>query len=194
MSDAVLHLVAGPNGAGRTTLVRHVIAPVAHLPFVNADELAARHWPGAELEHGHDASELARRAREQLLDHRRSFITATVFSHPSKLDLVRDARSNGYRVTLHVVVIPEELAVARVRERVRNSGHDVPEEKVRARFHRLWPLVAEAISIADESYVYDNSSARNPHRLIAAFLAGRVSGGATWPRWSPTDLQELSTR
>ena len=194
MSDAVVHLLAGPNGAGKTTLVRHVIAPVTHLPFVNADELAALHWPGSELEHGHEASQLARHVREQMLANRKSFITETVFSHPSKLQLVRDARSSGFRVTLYVVMIPEELAVARVRERVRNNGHDVPEEKVRERFRRLWPLVAEAIAIADESFVYDNTSAGKPHRLIATFLSGRISGKADWPAWTPAPLQALTTR
>jgi predicted ABC-type ATPase len=192
VSDAVVHLLAGPNGAGKTTLVRHVIAPVTHLPFVNADELAALHWPGSELEHGHEASQLARHVREQMLANRKSFITETVFSHPSKLQLVRDARSSGFRVTLHVVMIPEELAVARVRERVRNNGHDVPEEKVRERFRRLWPLVAEAIAIADESFVYDNTSAGKPHRLIATFLTGRISGKADWPAWAPQALQALT--
>lgn len=192
MSDTVLHLVVGPNGAGKTTLVRHVIAPVTHLPFVNADELAARHWPGSELEHGHEASRLARRAREQLLSNRRSFIAETVFSHPSKLDLVREARSSGYRLTLHVVVIPEVLAVARVRERVLNSGHDVPEEKVRARFHRLWPLVVEAIGIADECFVYDNSSAKNAHRVMATFMMGRLIGSANWAAWTPAQLRALT--
>ena len=192
MTDAVLHLIAGPNGAGRTTLVREVIAPVTHLPFVNADELAALHWPGSELEHGHEASRLARHARELLLASERSFIAETVFSHPSKVELVRDARRSGFRVTLHVVVIPEELAVARVRERVRNRGHDVPERKVRDRFHRLWPLVAQAASIADETYVYDNTSARHPHRLMATFIMGRTIGAPHWAPWTPEPLRALT--
>jgi predicted ABC-type ATPase len=192
VSDTVLHLAVGPNGAGKTTLVRHVIAPVTHLPFVNADELAARHWPGSELEHGHDASRMARRAREHLLSNRRSFIAETVFSHPSKLDLVRQAGSRGYRVTLHVVVIPEELAVARVRERVSNNGHDVPEEKVRARFHRLWPLVVEAIGIADECFIYDNSSAKHAHHMMARFMMGRLIGSANWALWTPDPLRALT--
>jgi predicted ABC-type ATPase len=172
--------------------VRDVVAPVTFLPFVNADELAALHWPGSELEHGHEASQLARHVREQMLANRKSFITETVFSHPSKLQLMRDAHSSGFRVTLHVVMIPEELAVARVRARVHNSGHDVPEQKVRARFHRLWPLVTEAIALADESFVYDNTLAVNPHRLIATFLSGRISGKADWPAWTPAPLQTLT--
>lgn len=192
MADPVLHLLAGPNGAGKSTLCREVIAPVTHLPFVNADAIAHAQWPSDELAHGHEASALAARTRTALLEQRRSFITETVFSHPSKLELVHDARRRGYRVTLHVVMIPEELAVFRVRERVLNRGHDVPEQKVRERFHRLWPLVAEAITVADESYVYDNSSAVRPHQLVAAFLSGRPSGPVHWPQWTPRQLIHLA--
>jgi predicted ABC-type ATPase len=192
VGDPVLHLLAGPNGAGKTTLVAQIIRTTTHLPFVNADELASRHWPGDELRHGHDASRLAQQLREQLLDDGASFIAETVFSHPSKVELVRSARRRGYRVTLHVVLVTEELAVARVQTRLRNGGHDVPEQKVRERFHRLWPLVAEAISIADESFVYDNTSSMQPHRLVAAFLSGRISGEANWPAWTPTPLRDLT--
>ena len=69
MSTPVLHLLAGPNGAGKTAFYEHVLAPVTHLPFINAD--------------------------------RTSFVTETVFSHPSKVDLVRAAAAAGYQVTLH---------------------------------------------------------------------------------------------
>lgn len=51
VTDPVLHVLAGPNGAGQTTLAERMILPVTHLPFVNADVLATRHGltdgPGA---------------------------------------------------------------------------------------------------------------------------------------------------
>lgn len=67
----------------------------------------------------------------------KSFIAETVFSHPSKLELVDEARMHEYTVVLHVVMIPEKLAVQRVRYRVRAGGHDVPEDKIRQRYQRL---------------------------------------------------------
>lgn len=60
-----------------------------------------------------------------------------VFSHPSKLELIDEARTHEYTVVLHVVMIPEELAVQRVRYRVRAGGHDVPEDKIRQRYRRI---------------------------------------------------------
>jgi predicted ABC-type ATPase len=192
MADPVLHLLAGPNGAGKSTLHDLVIGPVTKLEFVNADVLAARRWPVDAAAHAYDASRLAAERRDELLAARTSFVTETVFSHESKVDLVKAATAAGYIVTLHVVLVPEDLAVARVVNRVRNDGHDVPEDKVRSRYQRLWPLVAEAIVLADEARVYDNASASKPFRLVAAFERGVPVSKPGWPRWTPGELRATS--
>jgi predicted ABC-type ATPase len=163
VSSPILIVLAGPNGAGKTTLYERVLARHIDLEFVNE-------------------------RRAALLEGHRSFVTETVFSHASKLELMQQAADDGYLVALHVVVIPEELAVARVVNRVEHGGHDVPEDKVRARYGRLWGHVRQAIDIADETSVYDNSSARSPLRPIARYRFGELIGTATWPTWAPADL------
>lgn len=188
MADPVLHLIAGPNGAGRSTLHDRVIGPVTRLEFVNADDIAARKWPRAAAAHGYDASRLAAERREELLASRCSFVTETVFSHESKIDLIRAATGAGFLVTLHVVLVPEGLAVARVANWVENGGHVVPEDKVRARYRRLWPLVAAAVKLADEATVYDNSLASEPFRIVASFERGVPLSTPMWPRWTPKAL------
>lgn len=80
MSTPVVHIVAGPNGAGKTTFVLRVLQPVTHLPFVNADVIAAERWPDAQSEHAYDASRAAEAERQRLMARRVSFITETVFS------------------------------------------------------------------------------------------------------------------
>ena len=186
--DPVLHLVAGPNGAGKTTLATRVIAPVTHLPFVNADVIAAERWPLAQPEHAYDASQAAALVRQELIASRASFISETVFSHPSKLVLIRDAQEAGYHVTLHVVLVPEDTTVARVNDRVRRGGHTVPEEKIRQRYQRMWDLVVQGRALAHRTYVYDNSRAARPLRLIASYEHGRPVGTAGWPDWAPEGL------
>lgn len=186
--DPVLHLLAGPNGSGKTTLATRVLLPATHLPFVNADVLAAERWPGQEVEHARDASAAAAAEREGLIRQRISFITETVFSHPSKVDLVREAQRAGYRVTLHVVVVPEAVTVARVAERVGRGGHAVPVAKIRARYRRLWPLVVQARGFADQCFVYDNSTAACALRLIASYERGVLLGAVDWPGWTPAEL------
>lgn len=182
-------MVAGPNGCGKTTLVTRVLQPVTHLPFVNADVIAAERWPTAQAEHAYDASRAAAHQRELLLATRTSFITETVFSHPSKLALVEQAQSLGYRIELHVVLLPEDAAVARVGYRERTGGHHVPEAKIRERYQRLWPLITRARDRAEVTYVYDNSRAKTPLRLIARYDHGVVVGKAIWPSWAPAELR-----
>lgn len=193
MPDPVLHLLAGPNGAGKSTLFQRVIGPVTHLPFVNADELAARHWPDDPEAHGYEASQLAASEREELVGRRVSFATETVFSHHSKLELVERARAAGYIVYLHVVVVPVELALARVADRVTRGGHGVPVDKVRHRYGRLWSIVAPAVAASDRATVYDNSRAATPFRIIAEFFNGAALGTADWPPWTPLELRGLAS-
>ena len=184
-----LDLVAGPNGAGKSTFVELTLAPL--LPgsvFVNADEIATQRWPADPAAHAFDAALIAAETREKLIELSRSFIAETVFSHRSKLELIDTARAAGYTVVLHVVLIPEELALARVAYRVRAGGHPVAENKIRERYHRLWTLVAEAITRCDLATVYDNSGRKGP-RIVAQMSEGFSVGSPTWPGWTPQVLK-----
>lgn len=192
MADPVLHLLAGPNGSGKSTLYERVVGPVTHLRFVNADQLAAERWPDDAEAHAYEASRLAADAREALLARGESFATETVFSHPSKLTLVGNARAAGYIVALHVVAVPVELTVARIADRVARGGHRVPEVKVRERYARLWPLLASAVRQADRATVYDNSRAAVPFRVVAEFFNGAPLAAPAWPTWVPAELRALA--
>lgn len=184
----VLHLLAGPNGAGRSSYVHDVLGPVTGLPFINADEIAAERWPDAQAEHTYEAARLAEARRREAIAEGSSFISETVFSHPSKVQLVADAVGAGYLVHLHVVMVPVELSVQRVLERVLRGGHAVPEQKIRDRYERLWAHIYEAIQIADVAEVLDNSSARAPFRVCASFEHGQLIGPPSWPAWTPAVL------
>lgn len=189
MSAPLLRLLAGPNGAGKSTLATRVLIPRTHLPFVNADALAVERWPDAPAEHAYEAARVAAKQREWLMNARRSFITETVFSHDSKVDLVARARSLGYLVYLDVVMVPVEVSVGRVEHRVRHGGHDVPEKKIRERHERLWAHVTAAREIADRTIFYDNASARHPYRVVATYEHGRVTREPAWPAWAPDALR-----
>lgn len=187
-----LDLIVGPNGAGKTTFVTHILS--AHLPvgvaFVNADEIARQHWPEDPAAHAYDAAEMAERTRAKLLLGGISFIAETVFSHPSKVELVRVAKQNGYTVILHVLLIPEVLAVRRVAYRVQAGGHDVPEQKIRERYARLWKNIAASVPLVDTVIVYDNSHHIGP-LIVAEFQGGMALGRLAWPEWTPQPLRSL---
>lgn len=190
MSTPTLHVIAGPNGAGKSTFQQAVLAP-STLEFVSADLIAEPTWPGQAAEHTYEAAALAAAQRDALLAAGISFVTETVFSHESKLELVATAAQLGYVVYLYVIIIPEDQAVGRVALRAELGGHDVPEGKIRSRHRRLWAHVAEAIKIADMSLVYDNSRTDAPFAPVATFHAGTRTGQRQWPPWSPSELVSL---
>ncbi|MCG7632761.1 zeta toxin family protein [Gordonia McavH-238-E] len=187
-----LDLVVGCNGAGKSTLVEYHLQPLVRTPFVNADLIARQQWPDAAEAHSYDAARLAAATRDHLIEAGASFIAETVFSHPSKLELIDRAHTAGYRVALHVVMIPEDLAVHRVRLRVDSGGHAVPEVKIRERFRRLWPLVRTAILRSDQATVYANERATT--RIVARYVDGMVAGVPDWPDWTPGALTGSEAR
>ena len=103
-----------------------------------------------------------------------------MFSHPSKLELIDTAHAAGYTVVLHVLLIPEDLAVQRVAYRVQAGGHPVAESKIRERYHRLWALVAEAIMRCEQATVYDNSGIKGP-RIVAQMTEGMATVVRSFP-------------
>ena len=180
----VFFLLAGPNGAGKSTLYRAAIDSGLLPPeaeFVNADlyeAQALQHVTSAQAR-----SLLARQwadaRREQLLAAGQSFVSETVFSHPSKIALIRTAREAGFQVMLLIVCVddPAQL-VQRVAQRVEEGGHAVPAERILARYPRTLANLRQAIGLADLSLLYDTSSSRAgdivPPRLIVKVRRGRA--------------------
>lgn len=185
-----LDLVAGPNGAGKSTFIEFVLAALRPgVPFVNADVIAEELWPDDPMQHAYEAADAAARARDELMARGEAFIAETVASHESKIDLVQRAKRADYHVHLLVLAVPEDLAVERVAARVASGGHDVPEEKIRSRYQRLWPVVIQMIELSASAEVFDNTGERP--RTVATFVAGDIVGQPRWPAWTP---EALATR
>jgi len=183
-----LDLIAGPNGAGKTTLYERVVFPDRPgLPFVNADVIAAARFGDAAARMSYAAAEIAATTRAALIEARLDFCTETVFSHPSKVDLIDIAVAAGYDVVLHVVMVPVELSAHRVAARVAAGGHDVPAEKITSRYGRIWPNVVAAVGRCRRGVFYDNSADAGPVE-IAAFRTGLADYPPRWPGWSPDAL------
>jgi predicted ABC-type ATPase len=184
-----LDLVVGPHGSGKSTFVELILAPLRPgVPFVKADAIAAARWPDDPTGHSYDAARVAAATREALIRAGEPLIAETVFSHPSKLDLISQAHAEGYVVVLHALMVPEDLAVQRVAHRALAGGHPVPEDKLRERYRRLWTLIAVAITRVDTAHMYDNSHVDGPVE-VAAFAGGSPDGPCRWPTWSPDDLR-----
>lgn len=159
MSRRIL-LIAGPNGAGKTTFARAFLPVEARLPrFINADLIAAGLSP-------FDPDAAAVRAGRLMLEEidgcvRRgqSFALETTLAGRLYARRVPTWRAAGYRVTLCFLALPDaETAIARVAERVRQGGHDIPVDVIRRRFHAgRRNLETLYKPIVDRWAVYDNA-------------------------------------
>lgn len=180
-----LFLIAGPNGAGKSTLYEIVMRPKIAAPFINADEIQKNELADARPEAAYEAAKIAADRRNQFIASGKSFIAESVFSHPSKLELIKNARDAGFRIVVyHISVMNSDLSVARVKGRVRHGGHDVPEAKIKARYHRNGALIRDAALKADRAHVYDNSRLGKPPRRILSFTNGVIDHvDKPLPRW-----------
>ena len=180
-----LVLLAGPNGAGKSTLYQNRVAPSFAGPFINADIIQRDELRDPSMQASYEAARIAKKRREEMLLAGTSFAAETVFSHPSKLEIIKSARARGYLiVVMHVGVDSPDLSVERVRGRTEEGGHGVPEDKIRARYERSRPLIRKAVSGADRGMVFDHSRLNTPPQQMLVFASHRlVQVAPTLPRW-----------
>ncbi len=189
-----LVLLAGPNGAGKSTLYETRAAPSFAGLFINADIIQRDELKNPSPRASYEAAMIAEARRTEMLNKGQSFATETVFSHPSKLEIINVARTQGYHIiVMHVGVDSPNLSVARVRACTQKGWHDVPEEKIRSRYDRSQPLIREAVLLADRGMVLDNSKLNSPPELMLVFAASRlVQATPTLPQWIlPTYAADL---
>jgi predicted ABC-type ATPase len=177
----ILVAIAGPNGAGKTTFYRAHLQP-AGLRFVNADVLAT----GLVLD-AYAAAQMADDIRRELVRQRESFVFETVFSDPvgAKIAFLQEAAQAGYSTILCFIGLSgPKMCEQRIAMRISQGGHDVPAEKVIARFPRTLANLALAIGELPHVRIYDNDGLRTPFRLVAVFENGRAAElHRPIPRW-----------
>lgn len=180
-------IIGGPNGAGKSTTAPSLLhGALGVSEFVNADTIAvglsAFHPEGAALQ----AGKIMLRRLRGLAEARKTFAFESTLSGRTYVRWLRSLKENGYKVhILFFWLSSADLAVARVAERVRMGGHDVPEKDIRRRYlsgvRNFMNLYAP---LAASWRVYDNSHASSPV-LVAHGKGERVAGNMqpeTWER------------
>lgn len=176
-------IVAGPNGSGKTTLTRAgylqgVLGPSAEA--INPDDITAE-LRAREPELPPEAANL--RAAEDAdgrvdaaISENRSFLIETVLSSDKLKARVERAMGCGFRIGLTFVVLETPgLSVQRVRQRVAQAGHPVPEVKIRTRWPRSVANLSWFAERADVAHVIDNSEIGRP-----VLVAEKDETGWTW--------------
>jgi predicted ABC-type ATPase len=150
MSKPVVLVFAGPNGSGKST----VTGLLPHYGvYVNADDLK-KEYGLSDIE----AAQKAEALRNKLVEKKTDFTFETVLSTERNLLLLRKAKENGYEVqVIYVLTCNADINVARVRGRVREGGHDIPEDKIRSRYVMASKLLPQITDVCDKMLIYDNS-------------------------------------
>ncbi|HHP7242790.1 MAG TPA: zeta toxin family protein [Cyclobacteriaceae bacterium] len=131
-----LYIIAGCNGAGKTTASYTILPDILDCKeFVNADEIARGISPFQPEKVGIEAGRMMLRRINNLLESEESFAFETTLSTRSYVKFVEKAKQLDYQITcLFFWLDSEELAISRVATRVKEGGHNIPEEVIRRRY------------------------------------------------------------
>lgn len=131
-------ILAGPNGSGKTTFAREFLPAEGNCPrFINADLIAEGLSPFRPELMAVEASRLMLDHVRQMAAKCEDFAVETTLAGRAYLQMIREWQSVGYQVELIFLQLPSaDMAVERVRQRVSQGGHNIPEPDIRRRFDR----------------------------------------------------------
>jgi predicted ABC-type ATPase len=171
-----LYIIAGPNGAGKTTFAsRFLPEESGELEFVNVDLIARGLSPFDPDAAAGSAGRIALKRVARLIQEQKTFALETTLSGRTTKAWVAEAKAAGYFIKLVFIWIETlEECIDRIRRRVREGGHNVPDQDVRRRFLRtLRNFFNDYCPMADAWKLFDNSGASL--RLVAVQKNGRTA-------------------
>ncbi len=181
-------IIAGPNGAGKTTLAPFLLRDtLGILEYVNADPIALGLSGFDPASVAFEAGRVMLRRLHELAAQRKTFAFESTLAAKSYAGWIEKLRDDGYALQLMFLWLRSpDLAIQRVRERVRAGGHLVAEEVIRRRyagglrnFSKLYQPLANTWA------VFDNSDSPHP-TLIAQGGTGereRIIRPQLWQRF-----------
>ena len=163
-----LYIISGCNGAGKTTASYTILPEILNCKeFVNADEIAKGLSPFQPETVSFHAGRIMLERINELLDQNVDFAIETTLTTLSYQKTIELAKTKGYTVTLLFFWLNDvNLAIERVKTRVMEGGHNIPEEVIIRRYKKgIKNLTKVFVNLCDYWLVIDNSS--RPYTLIA---------------------------
>ncbi len=160
MSRKKCYIIAGPNGAGKTTFANEFLPVEAEcLNFINADLIAQGLSPFRPSKVAVEAGRLMIQHINDCVKRNEPFAFETTLSGKGYIKKIKDWKAKQYEIIIYYLKVPSvEFAIERVKLRVAQGGHNVPEQDIIRRFERSWINFQQIYkSLADSSIVFDTS-------------------------------------
>jgi len=143
-----------------TLIQKSTTFQVQDISIISENEIAINNQPDGYL-----AAAIADYIRTELLKNNQSFSFETVMSDISKVALLEKAKTQGFKTYLYFICTDSFLLnIERIKNRIAEGGHAVPEDKIKSRYFRSLDNLLPALKIVDRAYLFDNS---NKLQLIA---------------------------
>lgn len=163
MKEKNLYIIAGCNGAGKTTASFTILPDILDCKeFVNADEIARGLSPFQPEKVSFEAGRIMLNRIEELFRDNQSFAFETTLATKSYKSKIIEAKKNGYEVTMLFFWLNNiDLAIERVATRVQEGGHNIPTDVIIRRYKRgICNLFDIYMPIVDECMIIDNSDGK----------------------------------
>lgn len=163
-----LYIIAGCNGAGKTTASFTILPEILDCKeFVNADEIAKGLSPFQPEKVAIEAGRIMLNRINELILENQNFAFETTLATRSFKKKIIEAKDKGYHVTmLFFWLESSELAKERVKTRVAEGGHNIKSEIIERRFIMgIKNLFNIYLPLVDGALIFDNSEGK--HILVA---------------------------
>lgn len=172
MAEKKLTIFAGVNGAGKSTLYKTTSFMIDNkiglinetaLEFfgerINTDEIVEKIGSWKNSVDQIQAGRIAVKMKESFFEKGVSFNQETTLTGNTILKTISEAKEKGYKVILNYVGVDSpEIAKERVKNRVLNGGHDIPEKVIEKRYYESIENLKKIIKLVDIGRIYDNTS------------------------------------
>lgn len=163
-----LYIISGCNGAGKTTASFTILPDMLDCKeFVNADEIAKGLSPFQPESVSFRAGRIMLERITELINQGFDFALETTLTTLSYKKTIELAKNKGYKITLLFFWLNDvNLALERVKTRVSEGGHNIPEDVIRRRYSKgISNFINVFVNLCDYWLVIDNSS--RPYLFIA---------------------------
>jgi len=165
-----IYIIAGPNGSGKTTFANEFLPIEAEcFNFINADLIAQGLAPFQPEKMGIEAGRLLIQHIDEYVRKNESFAFETTLSGKGYEKKIKKWKSQGYEIIIYYLKLPSvDIAIERVKLRVAQGGHDVPEQDIKRRFDRSWINFEKIYKLLADSWIVFDTSGKEPVVLDAS--------------------------